>query len=121
MTTHSQMYVEYIYTGSLVADSSSAKIASAADVHLPKSACGYRTFERTETTTDDGEVLIGAPRNYSAWTYLGREKTLPEVEQEHPGQRILIDNMRINGYKRVVFTPYGNVWPLNDADVVVAP
>lgn len=114
-----EKYVEFLYPGIFMADSSTKLLADGEAIELPERAVGYRTFERTATTVD-GEVLRGANKNVSPWTYAGREMTLDDVRRELPDERILISNMQGNGYDRVVMFPNGQTYQLHAGDTVIS-
>lgn len=116
-----QTYIEHLYAGIIVSDSSSTKVN---DRSLPKSVSkycfGFRFYERTEMETTDGEKLIGEPKNYSHWYYLkGEVLNKNGVEEKYPEKKILISNMKSNNIKKVVFTKFGQAIPLEKNDVVL--
>lgn len=120
--------VEFIFPGSFFSESS-VREHNDRNVHptLPPHAFGYRFFDRDvyECTREDGKKFQerGPMKNVSPWFYFGEVKTLADVErmaQQTPKRwDILLSNMRINEYKRVVQTKYGQSIPLSDADVVL--
>lgn len=87
-------------------------------VTVPEGAFAYRFFDRTETSID-GEVLVGERKNISPLTYIGKEYTLEEVKDQFPECHILISNMEVNGWSRVVKTRCGNWQPLLEGDIVI--
>jgi hypothetical protein len=113
-------YIEFLYPGTFFAESGSRRVERRElPEAIPGQATGYRFFTRTEVDVD-GEKLVGRPKDYSGWTYFGKEYSAEQVQAmagEHV--RILRDNMRINGWTRVVQTAYGQWYPLTDGDVVV--
>jgi hypothetical protein len=113
-------YIEFLYPGLIFAENSSRPVPSRElPAVIPGQATGYRFFTRSEVEVD-GEKLVGQPKDYSPWTYFGNEYSADQVhalESDHT--RILRDNVRINGWKRVVQTAYGQWYPLNDGDRVV--
>jgi len=114
-------HIEFLYPGTFFAESSSRPVpCRELPATIPGQATGYRFFTRHEAVVD-GEKLVGQPKNYSPWTYFGKEFTLEQVQaMEGDRSRILLSNMRTNGYGRVVQTAYGNWYPLNDGDTVTA-
>jgi hypothetical protein len=116
-----QLYIEYLYPGSMFSESSYEKVNSReTPSNFPERAFAFRFTEREEVLTADGETLKGSFKNNSGWKYIGgTEKTLEQVEREHPEKRILIANLKNNEYSRCVFTKFGQVMPLEDEDVVL--
>jgi len=114
-------YIEFLYPGTFFAESSNRPVPSRAlPEAIPGQATGYRFFTRNEVEVD-GEKLVGKPKDYSGWTYFGREYSAEQVaalEGDHV--RILRDNVRINGWTRMVQTTYGSWYRLEDGDRVVA-
>lgn len=111
-------YVEFVYPGIIVSESSSREIESReAPVEMPAGAFGYRFFDRVEQDAGE-ETLYGKPKNRSAWHYQGEIWTVDRVKAELPNERILISNMRGNGYDRVVKTRSGQFIPLEPEDQV---
>lgn len=122
MTTATKLrYIEYLYPGLMVGETSTKELTGLDEHHLqmPEGAIAWRTFERASTEID-GEKLLGEIKNRSGWTYYGRRMTLEQVEREMPNERILIDNMR-GSYDAIVQTPQGRCFPLNADDRVLAP
>ena len=116
-----KQYIEFFYPGSFVSESSTQEVADRTPpAELPKGAYGYRFFARSEVT-QDGETLRGQPKDHSSMTYYGEAMTLEEVKALTPSSdyRILVSNMKCNGWGRVVRTIRGQFMPLNDGDVVV--
>jgi hypothetical protein len=114
------LFVEYLYPGAFFGEGTSKRIADVSEIDVPASAVAYRTFRQTISIVG-GEELKGVPRDYSGWTYtVGKEMTVEQVEREMPEKGILISNLRGNGYARCVVFPFGQTYPLNDSDVVVA-
>lgn len=113
-------YVEFFFPGSFVSESDVRQVQSrdSEPDYIPPSCYGYRFFSRTEVQ-HDGETLIGKNTNYSPMTFFGETYTLAEVEALNDDSlRILLSNMRCNGYARVVKTRRGNWQPLNEGDEV---
>ena len=114
-------YVEFYYPGSLFAETSTKEVArrDPALVKLPKGAYGFRFFDRTEIE-EGGETLMGERKNFSRFTYYGEEWPLERIERELPNERILISNIKGNGYKAAVKTIRGNWMWLEKGDRVLA-
>lgn len=77
----------------------------------------FTTRERKDTDFDSKQVAE------SGMYYLGgKVRTIAEVEAENnPNDKILLSNMRSNGYNRVISTTKGWAWtqPLKDNDIVL--
>lgn len=117
MTKH---YVEYLFPGIIVSETSAEEIKSR-NVKLkpPKGAYAYQFFDREEVEKD-GETLIGKAKNRSGTFYLGgKVKTREDIEREMPGS-ILASNMRCNKIERIVMTKAGQAMELHKGDEVVS-
>lgn len=114
-------YIEFMHPGTFLAEASSRAVPSRElPETIPGRTTGYRFFTRQETEVN-GEKLVGQPKEYSGWTYFGTERTAEEVQAlDDDRYRVLRSNVRINGWKRVVQTTYGNWYPLQDEDRVIA-
>ncbi len=114
-------YIEFMHPGTFIAESSSQAVPRRElPASIPGRTTGYRFFTRVEAVVD-GEKLVGQPKDHSAWTYFGIEYSNEQVQAlQGDDSRILRDNARINGYPRMVKTMYGNWYPLQDGDRVVA-
>lgn len=121
--------VEFIFPGSFFSESSYEEHNDRTVApNVPARAFGYRFFDRDvyECTREDGKKFeeYGCQKNVSPWVYFGQVKTLAQVEQmarETPKRwDILLSNMRINEYKRIVQTKFGQSIPLNDDDTVLS-
>lgn len=116
-------YLTYFYPGSFFSEEESKEIpkrnvASAIKGASP-GAFAFQFYDRTKIVVD-GETLWGPVKNKSPKHYIGgRVYTLSEVEATFPTEKILISNMRGNGYKRVIKTRRGNFQPLGEHDVLV--
>lgn len=72
--------------------------------------------------SDDGEERVlpdGKPVKVGKW-YVGEEFTAEEVEALGDEHRILVSNMRGNGWATVCRTRRGNWQPVEEGDVVLA-
>jgi hypothetical protein len=113
-------YIETLYPGFVFAEQSSHEIPERKRPNdLSNNCIGYRFFDR-EVIEENGEILKGEPKNYSPMTYIGKELTLEEVKATMPNEHILISNMEINGYKRVVVCRGMTLTP-RDGDQVELP
>lgn len=121
--TETIQYLTYFYPGSFFDEDSTKEVKKrdpkAATKNAPKGAFGFQFYERTKIVLA-GETLWGEVRHKSPLHYLGGEVyTLAQVRKHFPGEKILISNMRGNGYDRVIRTRRGNWKPLNNGDVLV--
>lgn len=113
-----QHYVEFGYPGSFFSETGERKVKTRkGKITIPENAFGYRYFDREETKIK-GETLRGKDKNYSHWTYKGKEMSLADVKREMGDKNILISNMENNGYTRIV-SVFGRCFPLNKEDVVL--
>jgi hypothetical protein len=113
-------YIEFLYPGLFLAETSSRPVPSRElPEAIPGRATGYRFFTRQEATVN-GEKLVGQPKDHSPFTYFGKEFSAEQVQALEGSEfRVLRDNVRINGWKRVVQTAYGQWYPLADDERVV--
>lgn len=113
-------YVEFFYPGSFFPETRVREIQDRTSpaTNVPEGAYGWRVFSQ-ETITMGGETLTGKPKDYGPMVYFGEIMTLEDVRALGGDYRILISNMEINGWDRVVRTVRGNFQPLNDGDVVL--
>lgn len=109
-----QHYIEFFWAGTIVANTSTREIEHRDPllVVMPESSYGFRFFDRTVAETTDGETLLGPVKNGSKTYYPGgRIATADEIEAKgDPRDRILLSNMRGNGWDRVVYNRFG-AWP----------
>ncbi|RGO68107.1 hypothetical protein DXB08_23805 [Hungatella hathewayi] len=62
----------------------------------------FRFFDREESYTEYGDVVMGEKKNISGWFYrTGTVKTLEEVEKEMPNSKLL-QKMESNNWERVI-------------------
>ncbi len=116
-------YVEYLYPGIIVSETSVSEIAErdVSKVEISDHCFGFRFFDRTVTVVD-GENLTGDRKNISGWYYQGEKMTIEQVKATFGSDSkydILISNMENNGYTSVVKTKFGQFMPLNDEDKVI--
>ena len=119
MTKH---YVKFFYPGSFVSETTSSKIDDRSKrPEVPSRAYGWQFFDREEIV-ENGETLHGAAKNYSPVHYIGDEiseqKALDALKRSNG---ILRANIEGNGYTRLVRTRFGQIFPLDANDIVVAP
>ena len=119
--TNLKHYVQFLYPGTLFLGTLAKEVSSRdLEVEAPKECFGYRFFDRQESVAKDGEVLIGGAKNYSGTHYFGKLMTLGDVKREVPNSNILVSNMEVNGYDRVVRTRKGNFQTFTDEDTLIA-
>ena len=118
-------YVEFVYPGIIVSETSVKEVESrdTSEVKVPDGAFGFRFFDVLIAKVEcDGKTvelrsdrLNQSPMHY----YGGRILTREEVEREVPDNRILLDNMDGNGWNRVIKTRMGNFQPFEESDAFV--
>ena len=106
-------WANFYFPGMFVANETERDVASL-DPHSvawPDGAYAFALYERTELH-DGPDVYTGKAQRVGPLYYHPDSKveTLAEVEANRPGERILISNMRCNGWSAVVWSRYGN-WP----------
>jgi hypothetical protein len=119
-------WVEFIYPGIFVSETSERPIEDGQPVVLPDGAFGFRRFTQKvyEARREDGKVLVDRERSAPGpWTYYGTTQTLADVRllaEANPDRyRILLTNMVNNKRDRVVRTRFGQAIPLGADDVVL--
>lgn len=116
-------YVTFYYPGIMFDEDETRELAERGKVgKVPKGAFGYQEWDREEIERD-GEVLRGKPKNHGPMIYFGEVYTVADVERLKPQSdyRVLLSNMRGNGYDRVVRTVRGNWKPLDENVNVLPP
>lgn len=116
-------YVEYLYPGLIVNESSVKEIAERDEkkVEVTDNCFGFRFFDRTVTIID-GETLTGERKNVSGWYYKGEKLTLDQLKKSFDNDknyRRVISNMECNGYAAVLKNKFGQFIPLNYNDTVI--
>lgn len=81
-------------------------------VKWPDDAYAFTLHERTEIVDDDGARYLGKPQQLGPMFFHpdSQVMTLAEVELDPRATKILLDNMRVNGWDRIVWSRWGN-WP----------
>ena len=112
-------YVEFLYPG-FVPESCYEEITERDPnkIIFPKGSYGFRFVDREEIELRE-ETLKGAYKNQSGWYYRGRKMSLEDVKREKPEETILINNMTYNNQKYIVWTNFGQAFPLEENDVVI--
>ena len=113
-------FIEYLHLGVIICDTSITEVASR-DIpkNIPKSCIAFRFFDKTIMEIE-GEILKGKPNNLSGWHYLdGKEYSLSEMETERPDLITVIYKMKTNKSNRAIVTNWGQVFLLEDNDIVL--
>ena len=112
-------YVEFYSPGSFFPETSVREIKSRKfPLTIPKSCYGYHFFDM-EQIEKNGEILNGKRKNNSGMTYFGKEYSIEELERDFPKEKILIRNIKGNGYLAAVKTRRGNWQGLTKRDKVI--
>ena len=116
-----QTFIEYLYPGIIMCDTSTTEVANR-DIpkDIPEPCIAFRFFDKTIVKIEE-ETLKGKANNFSGWHYLNsKEYSLSEMETEHPGLITVISNMKTNKSNRAVVTNWGQVFLLEDNDVILS-
>lgn len=125
MTETRVYYVEFLYLGALMAESSCEEVSrrDPATVEVPENAYAFRFFDRMETGVEaDGEerMMTSERFNYSPAYYPGGTVyTLASLEREFPDEEILLSNTRCNKWLGAIRTRIGNWQPWKEGDEVL--
>lgn len=112
-------FIEWFYYGAFVPESSALEVkARVAPKKILAKAFAYRFYDQTVAKTEAGEELRGDPKNFSIMTYFGTEYTAAEYMRLPECNEVSRDNIKTNGYKRLVKTKHGRVLPLYPKDKV---
>lgn len=118
-------YVEFLYPGLLMSESSSQEVASRdlLKLEVPENAFGFRFFDVLSMTVEvEGEEveLTSKTLNKSATHYYGGTVyTAAQIKRQFPDEKILISNIEGNRYKKVIKCRTGNWQPFQKDDVLV--
>lgn len=121
-------YVEYLSPGSFVSEESAVPVTGRDPARIareaPASVFAFRFYDiATTTVTVSGkqvETKSGAI-NATARYYIDAEKlTAADVEALPGDHKILLSNMRGNGWDPILRCRTGNFQPLEDGDVVIS-
>lgn len=112
-----KIFMRTFHPGLFVSEQSVKEVPSREVRPAPLSrAYAWQFFER-ECVVKDGETLLGEPKNHSPTYYVGEELSAEEAIAR--GNNVAKSNIEGNGYKRLVITKMGQMFPLYDGDVVV--
>lgn len=104
-------YVEFYYPGSFLPETDVKEIKNReTKITLPKGSYGYQFFD-IEEVVEKGELLKGQPKNHSGMYYKGKLYSYKEAQKEFADKKILLSNMKNNGWKWIVCTVAGNFQP----------
>jgi len=116
-----QTYVEFMYPGIMVSESSSKPVDNrdTENIEPSKGVYAFRFYDRLEAEID-GETVMGEKKNYSGFYYLnGKVVTIADLEENaRPSDRILISNMRGNKWAKVIMMDNGQAFPWKEDDVL---
>jgi len=122
-------YAEMFEPGIICSESYNMKLGSWGTVDEAKNkaisevggAFGFNIKHRTEDFDGD-EMLTGSWVNDTKTIYVkGTVKTLSQVKDQHPNERILISNMECNKWDRVIMMPNGQAFPFEDGNELLKP
>ena len=119
MSAELEHYVEFIYPGSLVNETSSEKIThrDPDKVKVPNGSFAFRFYDLNVTYAGT-ERLTGDPKNHSGLYYInGKVYTEEEIKRDFPEETILISNA--SRYKKMVKTRRGTFQPFEKEDFVI--
>ncbi|MCI9233241.1 MAG: hypothetical protein HFH08_01435 [Bacilli bacterium] len=123
MEKTTKKYVEYLYPGFIVSESSSMEIehSDPMKVEVKEHVIGFRFYEK-DFIYSDGQQFEGQIKNMTNWFYIGKRLTLAEVKSRFNGMpkyKTLIDNMECNEISSVCMTEYGNFMPMEKEDITL--
>ena len=115
-----QTFIEYLYPGLIVCETSITEVNNRnTPKNIPESCIAFRFFDKIIVKIEE-ETLKGEANNFSGWYYLnGKEYSLSEMETKHPHLTTAIFNMKNNKKNRAVVTNWGQVFLLEDNDVIL--
>lgn len=113
-------YVECLYPG-IFPETTTYRISKRLPeyVILEQGMLGFRFYDREETGRGITK-MVGVKRNYSGWYYRGKIMTLKEVEENIPKARNVIENMKMNGWDRIVRCSNGQCFPYRKDDSIIS-
>lgn len=114
-------YVEKIYRGILFSEPSVEEVTERDPMQVENDGQmqGFRFYDK-EYVVDGEKSYDGETSNYSNWIYFGKRFSLDEIKAKYgtnPDYRILISNMKCNGYNYVCHTQVGSFLPMEEGDM----
>lgn len=120
MEKHKQTYAEFYYPGVIVSETNIEPIKNrnVERLQVPEGAYGFIFFDIISIDIKDEfskKLKLKSKRlNISPFHYYGGTiYTLKEVKKNFPNEKILISNMEVNHYKKVIKCRTGNFQPFN--------
>ena len=121
-------YVEYLYPGSFFPEESAHPVTERNPGRVAQEAPGsvfaFRFYDVVTTKVMVGSEetgLASQPVNATGRFYIDAEKlTAADVEALPGDHRILLSNMRSNGWDPILRCRTGNFQPLEDGDVIIS-
>jgi len=119
-------YIEFLYSGSFMSESSTQEINTrdVSKVKVPKDAFCFSFFDILSVVveTDRRKVQLTSERiNVSPKHYYGGKLyTAAEFKRAFPSERILINNIKGNNYKKIIKCRTGNWQPFEETAVLIA-
>lgn len=123
-----QTWVKFLFPGAFFSEDSSEKVSSRdiSELVIPEGAFAFSFHDVTTQVAklEDGTEIPHktGQENKSGMFYPGGIKLgSMDVGYLHGDNRILLDNMRSNGWKHVVKTRVGNFQPFDDSIDTILP
>lgn len=119
-------YVEFLYPGLMVSESSTKEVENrdVTKLLVPDNAFGFKFFDILSVTVEaDGQKmdLISQRLNISPMHYYGGTVyTVAELKANFAHEPTLISNVEDNGYKRAIRCRTGNWRPLDETDIYIS-
>lgn len=112
-------YVTFLFPGSFYPEETIVQIDSRESTFdIPGNCFAYYLWDRIEVVQGD-ETLYGERKNKTGRFYFGEVLTIDDVKSKYPESKILISNMEMNNWKKIVRTRRGNFQPIEAADTVL--
>lgn len=102
-------FVDFLFPGLLFGDTSTKRIADPTAVEIPEHCAGYTVYERA-VAMQDGEELLGKPKNHRPSVYFGTEMNADDVKRKFGEKSIAAQNAVGNGWTRFVELANGQLW-----------
>ena len=105
-----KLYVKYYYPGALFSEEIIKTIQSLEEIKLPDRAFGYSTFKREIIISPEtGRECVSEPFDATPPNYPESEKyTLKQLEELFPEEKVLISNVKNNGWRGAIRARLGN-------------